>query len=92
MVVACFVGIEECEELVVILRAVCEDDPRRTWRSYLVHIDLSGNLIWQQPSSFTFDNDDNFPPTASAWVFTTRNGDFASVVDLDFGIGIEILK
>ena len=92
MVVACFFGIEECEELVVSLRAVCEDDPRRTWRSYLVHIDLSGNLIWQRPSSFTFDDDDIFPPTASEWVFTTLNGDFASVIDLDFGIGIEILK
>lgn len=47
LVAACATGIEEIEELVVSLRAVCEDDPRTTWRSYLIHIDLSGNLIWQ---------------------------------------------
>ena len=92
LVVACGTGIEECEELGVSLRAVCEDDPRTTWRSYLIHIDLSGNLIWQRASSFTFDDDDDVPSTASEWVFTTRHGDLASVVDLDFGIGIEILK
>ena len=51
-----------------------------------------GNLIWQRASSFAFDDDDNVPSTASEWVFTTRHGDLASVVDLDFGIGIELLK
>ena len=94
LVLACGTGIEECAELSDNLLLVCEDDPRTTWRSYLVHTDFSGNLVWQRASSFIFDDDEDedVSSTASEWVFTTANGDLASVVDLDFGMGIEVLK
>jgi len=94
LVLACGTGIEECVELSDSLRLICERDPRTTWRSYLIHVDFSGNLVWQRASSFMFDGDedDNVPSTASEWVFTTANGDLASVVDLGFGMGIEVLR
>ena len=47
LVAACGTGIEDCEELEQNLRVICEDDPRTTWRSYLIHVDYSGNLISQ---------------------------------------------
>ena len=75
------------------LRSICEDDPRTAWRSYLIHINFNGNLIWQRASSFRHEDDeDNVPSTASEWVFTTKSGNLASVVDLSFGIGIEVIK
>ena len=93
LVAACGTGIEDCEDTEQSLRSICEDDPRTTWRSYLIHIDYSGNLLWQRASSFQFDDDDeDVPSTASEWVFTTSHEDLASVVDLDFGLGIEVLK
>lgn len=91
LVAACGTGIEDCEELEQNLRAICQDDPRNIWRSYLIHIDYSGNLISQRLSSFHFDEKD-VVSTASEWVFTTSRGNLASVVDLDFGVGIEVLK
>ena len=94
LVLACGTGIEECVEMSDSLRLICESDPRTTWRSYLIHVDFSGNLVWQRASSFMFDDDedDDVPSTASEWVFTTTNGDLASVVDLSFGMGIEVLR
>ena len=94
LVLACGTGIEECSEIADSLRSICEDDPRTTWRSYLVHVDFLGNLVWQRASSFMFDDeeDEDVPSTASEWVFITADGDLASVVDLGFGMGIEVLR
>ena len=94
LVLACGTGIEHCEDLDQDLTSVCENDPRTTWRSNLIHVDYSGNLIWQRASSFVFEGeeDEDIPSTASEWVFTTKSGNLASVVDLSFGIGLEILK
>ena len=87
-------GIEHCEDLDQDLTSVCENDPRTTWRSNLIHVDFSGNLIWQRASSFVFEGeeDEALPSTASEWVFKTKSGNIASVVDLSFGVGLEILK
>ena len=94
LVLACGTGIEHCEDLDQDLTLVCENDPRSTWRSNLIHVDFSGNLIWQRASSFVFEGEEeeNLPSAASEWVFTTKSGNLASVVDLSFGIGLEILK
>ena len=94
LVLACGTGIEHCEDLDQDLMSVCENDPRTTWRSNLIHVDFSGNLIWQRTSSFIFEGeeDEDLPSTASEWVFTTKSGNLASVVDLSFGVGLEILK
>ena len=45
-------------------------------------------------NSFVFEGEDeeDLPSTASEWVFTTKSGNLASVVDLSFGVGLEILK
>ena len=41
---------------------------------------------------FDGEEDEDVPSTASEWVFTTNRGGLASVVDLSFGMGLEILK
>ena len=94
LVLACGTGIEHCEDLDQDLTSVCENDPRTTWRSNLIHVDFSGNLIWQRASSFVFEEEDeeDLPSTASEWVFKTKSGALASVVDLSFGVGLEILE
>ena len=94
LVLACGTGIENCEDIDQDLAPVCENDPRTTWRSNLIHVDFSGNLISQRASSFIFEgeDDEDLPSTASEWVFTTKSGNLASVVDLSFGVGLEILK
>ena len=38
------------------------------------------------------EDEEDLPSTASEWVFTTKSGNLASVVDLSFGVGLEILK
>ncbi len=94
-VIACGTGIEGCDELQGNLRNQCEEDPRTTWRSYLVRIDSEGKIIWEKTGSFTFpgeENEEDLPSTASEWVFITRNGEIASVVDLAFGIGLELIN
>ena len=91
---ACGTGIEGCDELNGEIKNQCEEDPRTTWRSYLIRIDSVGSLIWEKASSFTFpgeESEDDVPSTASEWVFITKNGELASVVDLAFGIGLEII-
>ena len=41
---------------------------------------------------FEGEEDEDLPSTASEWVFKTKSGNLASVVDLSFGAGLEILK
>ena len=38
------------------------------------------------------EDEEELPSTASEWVFTTKSGALASVVDLSFGVGLEILE
>ena len=94
-VIACGTGIEGCDELQGNLRNQCEKDPRTTWRSYLVRIDSEGKIIWEKTGSFTFpgeEDEEDVPSTASEWVFITKTGEIASVVDLAFGIGLELIN
>ena len=48
LVVACGTGIEECEELGVSLRIVCEDDPRTIYVMIVVTdaLDNGMGLVW----------------------------------------------
>ena len=95
IIMACGTGIEECENLPDNTQAKCEEDPRTTWRSYLVKIDHNGDIIWEKTGSFTFPGEedaDDLPSTASEWLFITQEGNVASIIDLAFGIGIEILE
>ena len=92
---ACGTGIEHCDDLKNKLKKYCERDPRTTWRSYILVIDYNGKLIAEKTSSFYFPEDENaddVASTASEWVFITDKDQIASINDLDFGAGIEILN
>ena len=92
---ACGTGIEHCDDLKNKLKKYCERDPRTTWRSYILVIDYNGKLITEKTSSFYFPDDENaddVASTASEWVFITDKDQIASIIDLDFGAGIEILN
>ena len=48
-------------------------------------------MVWQKTDSFIEEDDDWIPNTASEYVFITKDGRIASVLDLDFGFGLQIL-
>jgi len=62
-----YTGIENCEDIDQDLTSLCENDPRTTLRSNLIHVDSTGNLISQRASSFIFEgeDDEDLPSTAS---------------------------
>lgn len=95
VIAACGTGIEECGELKGKIKIDCDNDPRNIWRSYIVKISFDGEIEWERAGSFTFPGEEDstdLPSTASEWVFVTNNGEIALVNDLDFGIGLEIIK
>ena len=49
-------------------------------------------MVWHKTDSFIEEPDDWIPNTASEYVFITKDGRIASVLDLDFGFGLQILK
>ena len=60
-----------------------------------MRIDTKGEILWEKVGSFTFpgeENEEDVPSTASEWVFVNRDGQIASVVDLAFGIGLELIN
>ena len=96
-VMACGTGIEECEmfENDNKLYKQCFNDPRTTWRSLLIRVDKNGKQLWQYVGSFVFPGEEDefdVPSTASEYVFITSDNHIASVVDLGFGIGLQILE
>ena len=96
-VMACGTGIEECEmfENDNKLYEQCSNDPRTTWRSLLIRLDKNGKQLWQHVDSFFLPGEEDefdVPSTASEYVFITSDNHIASVVDLGFGIGLQILE
>ena len=94
-IMACGTGIEECEfyQNNNKLFSQCLNDPRTTWRSLLIRVDKNGNKIWEHVDSFFFTGeDDDLPSTASEYVFITKDKNIASVTDLGFGIGLQLLE
>ena len=90
-------GIEECKmfENDNKLYKQCSNDPRTTWRSLLIRVDKDGKQLWQHVDSFYFpgeESDYDVPSTASEYVFITSDNNIASVIDLGFGIGLQILE
>ena len=71
--------------------AQCAADPREIWRSLLIKVDQQGNMVWHKTDSFIEEDGDWIPNTASEYVFMTKDGRIASVLDLDFGFGLQIL-
>ena len=74
------------------LYARCAADPREIWRSLLIKVDRQGKLVWYKTDSFIEEDDDWIPNTASEYVFFTKDGRIASVLDLDFGFGLQVLE
>ena len=74
------------------LFAQCTADPREIWRSLLIKVNQEGKIVWYKTDSFIEEDDDRIPNTASEYVFITKDGRIASVLDLDFGFGLQILK
>ena len=71
------------------------DSPRTTWRSLLIRVDKDGKQLWHHVDSFFFPGEEDefdVPSTASEYVFITSDNHIASVVDLGFGIGLQILE
>ena len=55
----------------------------------------NGKQLWQHVDSFVFPGEEDefdVPSTASEYVFITSDNHIASVVDLGFGIGLQILE
>ena len=88
VVVACGTGIEGCEGLGL----ECRNDPRTKWRGLLMEIDSSGEQLWYRTDSYYFDGEDEAAASASEYIIRTQDGNYASVVDQDFGIGLMVVK
>ena len=94
-IVACGTGIEGCDlvENDAELATRCRQDPRRTWRGYVVRFDSDGDLLWQRMDSFVEPGaGDDVSDAASEYVALLPNGGFMSVVDQGFGIGLLALE
>ena len=97
---ACGTGIEGCDPYPedTELFAACIEDPRNTWRSMLLRVNQKGDLVWQRVDSYQFveDNDggenEEVPSSASEYVIITNEGHIASITDLAFGIGLQLLE
>tara|TARA_B100001093_G_scaffold303555_1_gene289493 strand:- start:12958 stop:14391 length:1434 start_codon:yes stop_codon:yes gene_type:complete len=70
----------------------CTSDPRGIWRSLLIRVDNDGKLLWDKTDSFELEDDGRAPNTASEYVFFARDGRIVSLLDLDFGFGLQILE
>ena len=74
------------------LFAQCTADPREIWRSLLIKVNKKGNMVWYKTDSFIEEENDWIPNTAGEYVFITKDGRIASVLDLDFGFGLQLLE
>ena len=55
-------------------------------------IDADGNEVWQRTDSFYLPDDNEGAESASEFVIKTAAGNYASVVDQGFGIGLMLLN
>ena len=86
-ILACGTGIEDC----IGHGISCRQDPRNKWRGFLTEIDTEGEQIWYRTDSYYFEGEPEAAASASEYVFRTSGGNYASVVDQDFGIGLMLL-
>ena len=55
-------------------------------------IDSSGDQLWYRTDSYYFDGETEAAASASEHVIRTHDGNYASVVDQDFGIGLMLVS
>ena len=87
VILACGTGIEDC----VGHGISCRQDPRNKWRGFLMEIDSEGEQIWYRTDSYYFEGETEAAASASEYVIRTESGNYASVLDQDFGIGLMLL-
>jgi hypothetical protein len=87
--VACGTGIENCHEVdsTAADQKACRSDPRRSWRSYLVGVSASGEVVWSRAESFVDDLGEAHE-SASEYIAIGPSGHLYSVVDQGFGVGL----
>ena len=91
VVLACGTGIEGCGHTAVgsALRRECNADPRKKWRALTIELDADGNEVWHRTDSFVFPEEpDEAAASAAEYVIRLENGQTASIIDQDFGIGL----
>jgi len=91
VVLACGTGIEGCGSTPVgsALRRECNADPRTQWRALTIELDANGDDVWYRTDSFVFpDTPEESAASAAEYVIRLDNGQTASVIDQDFGIGL----
>lgn len=91
VVLACGTGIEGCggTPLGSALRRECTADPRTKWRALTIELDEAGQEVWHRTDSFVFEEEpDTSAASAAEYVIRLENGQTASVIDQDFGIGL----
>ncbi|MGB0591799.1 MAG: hypothetical protein ACPGU1_19140 [Myxococcota bacterium] len=89
-IVGCGTGIEGCDVVTdSALEDLCKEDPRRTWRGYVVRFDEVGQSVWHRVDSFVEEGaDDGVPDAASEYIALLPDGGFLSIVDQGFGLGL----
>ena len=71
------------------LRRECNADPRKKWRALTIELDADGNEAWHRTDSFVFPEEpDEAAASAAEYVIRLENGQTASIIDQDFGIGL----
>jgi hypothetical protein len=95
VIIACGTGIEGCGEwsFGTAIRHTCNNDPRTTWRGFIVKFNASGEQVWHRVDSFIETEDEmEVMDAASEYVVLTDDEAVISIVDQSFGIGILVLK
>ena len=89
VVLACGTGIEGCDAVPASTREqkACERDPRRSWRSYLVGVDGTGQVLWSRADSFV-ESSGEASESAAEFVVTDATGDLYAIIDQIFGVGL----
>jgi hypothetical protein len=94
-IIACGTGIEGCDEYESgsDIQEECTSDPRTKWRAMLIEINGDGEELWYRTDSYYFaDEPQEGAASASEYVIKTSDGNYVSVIDQDFGIGIMMLE
>ncbi len=94
VVVGCGTGIEGCDLIADRgLQQTCRQDPRQTWRGWVIRFNMGGEIVWDRLDSFPeADSRDRPADAASEYVAVLANGGILSVVDQGFGIGVLVLN
>ena len=85
---ACGTGIETCSKIKLGFHlstiAECRWDPRNTWRSLTIAIDLEGNRVFSRMDSFQQAKVDH---SSAEYIFSNQDGGHALITKEAYGMG-----